>query len=192
MKIDPVSVTPHPLAAAISPGIYPYLGGSVDPGLLRSVVSACGGAVVSGRQGAKLAAQTPGVLVDPAAYGVAGHRRFRPALRLRRMADAPASRGCPAHPHRHAADPERRPVRAPQSAGALGIDRRPHPGGPAHRALVAPGGAPAPHRGGPGRRAARGDRLAAPVQRPRYRPGRSGPADVHRRGRAAAGGPAAL
>ena len=70
MKIDPVSVTPHPLAAAISPGIYPYLGGSVDPGLLRSVVSACGGAVVSGRQGAKLAAQTPGVLVDPAAYGV--------------------------------------------------------------------------------------------------------------------------
>ncbi|HME65876.1 MAG TPA: hypothetical protein VKG61_13390 [Streptosporangiaceae bacterium] len=70
MKIDPVSVTPHPLAAAIAPGIYPYLGGSVDPGLLRSVVSACGGAVVSGRQGAKLAAQTPGVLVDPAAYGV--------------------------------------------------------------------------------------------------------------------------
>jgi len=69
LKTDPVSVTPHPLAAAISPGIYPYLGGSVDPGLLRSVVSACGGAVVSGRQGAKLAAQTPGVLVDPAAYG---------------------------------------------------------------------------------------------------------------------------
>ena len=70
MKIDPVSVTPHPLAAAISPGLYPYLGGSVDPGLLRSVLSACGGAVVSGRQGAKLAARTPGVLVDPAAYGV--------------------------------------------------------------------------------------------------------------------------
>jgi len=68
LKIDPVSVTPHPLAAAISPGIYPYLGGSVDPALLRSVVSTCGGAVVSGRQGVKLAAQTPGVLVDPAAY----------------------------------------------------------------------------------------------------------------------------
>jgi hypothetical protein len=68
LKIDPVSVTLHPLAAAISPGIYPYLGGSVDPGLLRSVVSACGGAVVAGRQGVKLAAQTPGVLVDPAAY----------------------------------------------------------------------------------------------------------------------------
>lgn len=69
MKIDPVFVTPHPLAAAISPGVYPYLGGSVDPGLLRSVVSACGGAVVSGRHGAKLAARTPGVLIDPAAYG---------------------------------------------------------------------------------------------------------------------------
>jgi hypothetical protein len=70
LKIDPVLVRPHPLAAAISPGIYPYLGGSVDQTVLRSVVSACGGAVVSGRQGAKLAAQTPGVLVDPAAYGV--------------------------------------------------------------------------------------------------------------------------
>jgi len=69
LKIDPVPVRPHPLAAAISPGIYPYLGSSVDPGLLRSVVSACGGAVVSGRQGAKLAARIPGVLVDPAAYG---------------------------------------------------------------------------------------------------------------------------
>ena len=69
MKIDPVCVPSHPLASAISPGIYPYLGGSVDPGLLRSVVSACGGGVVSGRHGAKLAARTPGVLVDPAPYG---------------------------------------------------------------------------------------------------------------------------
>jgi hypothetical protein len=69
LKIDPVSVTPYPLAASISPGVFPYLGGSVDQAVLRSVVSACGGAVVSGRQGAKLAAQTPGVLVDPAAYG---------------------------------------------------------------------------------------------------------------------------
>jgi hypothetical protein len=70
LKIDPVPVTPHPLATIIAPGIYPYLGGSVDPSLLRSVVAACGGAVVPGRRGAKLAAQTPGVLVDPAAYGV--------------------------------------------------------------------------------------------------------------------------
>ncbi|HEV2936299.1 MAG TPA: hypothetical protein VGY96_24520 [Streptosporangiaceae bacterium] len=71
MKIDTPSVSPsaHPLAAAIPSGIYPYLGGSVDAGLLRSVVTACGGAVVSGRQGAKLAAKTPGVLIDPAAYG---------------------------------------------------------------------------------------------------------------------------
>jgi hypothetical protein len=70
LKIDPASVTPYPLAASISPGIYPYLGGSVPADLLRSVVTACGSAVVSGRRGAKLAAQTPGVLVDPAAYGL--------------------------------------------------------------------------------------------------------------------------
>jgi hypothetical protein len=69
LKIDPASTTPCPLAASISPGIYPYLGGSVPADRLRSVVAACGGAVVSGRRGAKLAAETPGVLVDPAAYG---------------------------------------------------------------------------------------------------------------------------
>lgn len=71
MKIDPVSTAPltHPLAAAISPGIYPYLGGSATADQLRSVVTAYGGAVVPGRQGAKLAATTPGVLVDPAEYG---------------------------------------------------------------------------------------------------------------------------
>jgi hypothetical protein len=70
LKIDPASVAPYPLAARISPGIYPYLGGSVPADLLRSVVTACGSAVVSGRRGAKLAAETPGVLVDPAAYGL--------------------------------------------------------------------------------------------------------------------------
>jgi hypothetical protein len=69
LKIDPVSATSHPLAASFSPGIYPYLGGSVPADLLRSVVKACEGAVVSGKQGAKLAATTRGVLVDPAAYG---------------------------------------------------------------------------------------------------------------------------
>ena len=71
MKIDPASIrtSPHPLAAAISPGIYPYLGGSVAADLLESVVAVYGGAVVSGRRGAKLAAKTPGVLIDPAAYG---------------------------------------------------------------------------------------------------------------------------
>jgi len=70
LKIDPASTPSSPLAAGISPGIYPYLGGSVPVDQLRSVVADYGGAVVSGRQGAKLAARTPGVLVDPAAYGL--------------------------------------------------------------------------------------------------------------------------
>jgi hypothetical protein len=70
LKIDPASITSFPLAAGISPGIYPYLGGSVPADQLRSVVADCGGAVVSGRQGVKLATATPGVLVDPAAYGL--------------------------------------------------------------------------------------------------------------------------
>jgi len=72
LKIDPASISPssHRLAASISPGIYPYLGGSVGADQLRAVVAACGGAIVSGKQGAKLAARTPGVLVDPAAYGL--------------------------------------------------------------------------------------------------------------------------
>jgi hypothetical protein len=69
LKIDPVSAPSHPLAAGLAPGIYPYLGGSVPADLLRSVVTDCGSAVVSGKQGARLAATTPGVLVDPAAYG---------------------------------------------------------------------------------------------------------------------------
>jgi hypothetical protein len=73
LKIDPLSTapTPHPLAVSMSAGIFPYLGGSINPDHLRSIVAACGGAIVSGRQGAKLAARTPGVLVDPAAYGAA-------------------------------------------------------------------------------------------------------------------------
>jgi hypothetical protein len=70
LQIDPVSLTTRlqPLASSIAPGIYPYLGGSIDAGRLRSVVTACQGAVVPGKNGAKLAAKTPGVLVDPAAY----------------------------------------------------------------------------------------------------------------------------
>jgi hypothetical protein len=70
LKIDPASIPSSPLAAGISPGIYPYLGGSVPADQLRSIVADCGGAVVSGRRGAKLAAAAPGVLVDPAAYGL--------------------------------------------------------------------------------------------------------------------------
>jgi hypothetical protein len=54
----------------MSPGIYPYLGGSVSHDQLRKVVAACGGAVVPGKSGAKLAAKVPGVLVDPAQYDV--------------------------------------------------------------------------------------------------------------------------
>jgi hypothetical protein len=69
LKIDPVSAPSHPLAASLAPGIYPYLGGSVSAGVLQSVVTACGGAVVPGRRGAKLAKAVPGVLIDPAAYG---------------------------------------------------------------------------------------------------------------------------
>jgi hypothetical protein len=50
------------------PGIFPYLGGSVSADQLRSVMMTCQGAIVSGKNGAKLAAKSPGVLVDPAAY----------------------------------------------------------------------------------------------------------------------------
>jgi hypothetical protein len=72
LKIDPASVTPcpHLSAVSISPGIFPYLGGSASADQLRSVLAACGGAIVSGKQGAKLAAGKPGVLVDPAVYGL--------------------------------------------------------------------------------------------------------------------------
>ncbi len=72
LKIDPPSVTPcpHLPTVSISPGIFPYLGGSASADQLRSVVAACRGAIVSGKQGAKLAAGKPGVLVDPAVYGL--------------------------------------------------------------------------------------------------------------------------
>jgi hypothetical protein len=60
------------MASSISPGIFPYLGGSTSTGQLRSAVVSCGGAVVSGKQGAKLAKEVPGVLVDPATYAPQG------------------------------------------------------------------------------------------------------------------------
>jgi hypothetical protein len=56
------------LSAAMSPGVYPYLGGSVDVDQLRTVVATCGGAVVPGKSGAKLAMKVPGVMLDPAQY----------------------------------------------------------------------------------------------------------------------------
>jgi hypothetical protein len=59
---------PHLLPSSISPGIFPYLGGTIDPSQLGSVLRTYGGAVVPGRKGAELAATVPGVLVDPAAY----------------------------------------------------------------------------------------------------------------------------
>jgi hypothetical protein len=71
LKIDPASVTLRPRlpSGSISPGIYPYLGGTPVLDQLKFIVGAYGGAVVSGLQGAKLAAQVPGVLLDPAQYG---------------------------------------------------------------------------------------------------------------------------
>jgi hypothetical protein len=78
LKIDPASAASPSLAACFPPGIYPYLGGSVPADLLQSVVTACGGAVVSGRRGAMLAATMRGVLVDPAAYGSQDGHDYEP------------------------------------------------------------------------------------------------------------------
>lgn len=71
MKIDTASDALRPClpSGSISPGIYPYVGGSITVDQLKSVVGEYGGAVVSGLQGVKLAAKVPGVLVDPAQYG---------------------------------------------------------------------------------------------------------------------------
>jgi len=69
LKIDPEFVVPVPqLPTSISPGIYPYLGGQIAVGELQTVAAAYGGAVLSGKQGAKLAAKVQRVLVDPAQY----------------------------------------------------------------------------------------------------------------------------
>jgi hypothetical protein len=69
LKIHPASVTHSPLLpASISPGIYPYLGGSIAADQLKPIVGAYGGAIVPGKRGAKLAAATQGLLVDPARY----------------------------------------------------------------------------------------------------------------------------
>jgi hypothetical protein len=70
LKIDPASLSSRSQlwSAGISPGIFPYLGGDTEIGLLRSIVSVCGGAIAPGKNGAKLATQVPGTLIDPAAY----------------------------------------------------------------------------------------------------------------------------
>jgi hypothetical protein len=69
LKIDPESIVPAPLLPMnISPGIYPYLGVRITADELQTVAAAYGGAVVPGKQGAKLAAKVHGTLVDPAQY----------------------------------------------------------------------------------------------------------------------------
>ena len=68
MKITPLALAPQLPLDGITSGIFPYLGGSVSVDQLRSVVMAYESAIVPGRQGAKLAAKAPGVLIDPAVY----------------------------------------------------------------------------------------------------------------------------
>jgi hypothetical protein len=68
LKITPLVPCPQLPLDGITSGIFPYLGGSVSADQLRSVVMAYESVVVPGRQGAKLAAEIPGVLIDPAAY----------------------------------------------------------------------------------------------------------------------------
>ena len=68
LKIHPLVLCPQLPLDGITSGIFPYLGGSVRADQLRSVVAAYESVIVSGRAGAKLAAKTPGVLIDPAMY----------------------------------------------------------------------------------------------------------------------------
>jgi hypothetical protein len=68
LKIFPLVLAPQLPLDGIASGIFPYLGGSVSVDQLRSVVMAYEGVIVPGRQGAKLAAKAPGVLIDPAVY----------------------------------------------------------------------------------------------------------------------------
>ena len=68
MKIVPLVPCPQLPLDGIASGIFPYLGGSVRVDQLRSVAMAYESVIVPGRQGAKLAAKIPGVLIDPAVY----------------------------------------------------------------------------------------------------------------------------
>jgi hypothetical protein len=68
LKIHPLVLCPQLPLDGITSGIFPYLGGSVRADQLRSVMAAYESVIVSGRAGAKLAAKTPGVLIDPAMY----------------------------------------------------------------------------------------------------------------------------
>ena len=66
MKITPLVPCPQLPLDGIAAGIYPYLGGSVRADQLRSVVMQYESVIVPGRHGVKLAADLPGVLIDPA------------------------------------------------------------------------------------------------------------------------------
>src|SRR5689334_10406593 len=68
LKITPLVPCPQLPLDGITAGIFPYLGGSIGADQLRSVVMAYESAIVPGRQGAKLATDIPGILVDPAMY----------------------------------------------------------------------------------------------------------------------------
>ena len=68
MKITPLVPCPQLPLDGIAAGIFPYLGGSISVDQLRSVAMEYESAVVPGKRGAKLAANTPGVLIDPAVY----------------------------------------------------------------------------------------------------------------------------
>jgi hypothetical protein len=68
LKITPLVPCPQLPLDGITSGIFPYLGGSISADQLRSVAMEYESAVVPGKRGAKLAANTPGVLIDPAVY----------------------------------------------------------------------------------------------------------------------------
>ena len=68
LKITPLVPCPQLPLDGVASGIFPYLGGSVRVDQLRSVAMAYESVIVPGRQGAKLAAKLPGVLIDPAVY----------------------------------------------------------------------------------------------------------------------------
>jgi hypothetical protein len=68
LKITPLVLAPQLPLDGITSGIFPYLSGSVSVDQLRSVVMVYESAIVPGRQGAKLAAKAPGILIDPAVY----------------------------------------------------------------------------------------------------------------------------
>jgi hypothetical protein len=78
VKINPLVPCPQLPLDGIAAGIFPYLGGSISADQLRSVVVAYESVIVPGKRGAKLAAGTPGVLVDPAVYAPQAESRPDP------------------------------------------------------------------------------------------------------------------